>query len=76
MPLYISSSPSGAAALARGLGIHDPDPLLFNTGVTIPIGNTVVLGSTIEDAGVRAAAGERALILTVRPTIDATKRRD
>ena len=51
------------------------NPLLLNTGVTIPIGNTVVLGSTVEGEASRGLA-ERALILTVRPTIDATKRRD
>lgn len=56
-------------------GMVTPNPLLFNTGVTIPIGNTVVLGSTVEGVASRGL-GERALILTVRPTVDATKRRD
>ncbi len=72
-------------------GVTMPDPLLFSTGVTIPIGNTVVLGSTVEVSTTTAVSGikpgmgeihvtpttaERALILTVRPTIGETKRRD
>jgi hypothetical protein len=46
-------------------GNRTVDPILLSTGVTIPIGHTVVLGSSAEGA---TAAGEgRALILTVRP---------
>jgi len=41
------------------------DPVIFSTGVTIPMGNTVVLGTTGENDG----AGNKALILTVRPQI-------
>ena len=48
-------------------GARTVDPILLSTGVTIPLGHTVVLGSSAEAA---SPAGEnRALILTVRPQV-------
>jgi hypothetical protein len=42
---------------------------LFETGVTVPMGNTVVLGTAASHGT------EKALILTVRPQIASTKSR-
>jgi len=43
------------------------NPVLLSTGVTVPIGQTVVLGTSATDNG------QRALILTVRPQISARR---
>jgi hypothetical protein len=77
--------------VTQNTNVLPPDRLLY-TGVTIPVGNTVVLGSATEsdepasrspggdssrvNAAARSSTGQRGLILTVRPAIDATKRRD
>jgi hypothetical protein len=42
--------------------------LVLSTGVTVPIGQTVVLGTSAADGG------QKALILTVRPQLASTKR--
>jgi hypothetical protein len=59
------------------------DPTLLSTGVTIPIGNTVVLGTSVESGKARpiivvdgvkqADTGDKALILTVRPQFASKK---
>jgi hypothetical protein len=45
-----------------GLQGHNPT-LILSTGLTVPIGQTVVLGTSSVDGG------QRALILTVRPQL-------
>jgi hypothetical protein len=96
----VEGTGSGATAhLTVQLSLADPDAgprqTIFTTGVTIPIGNTVVLGSMVESTAssrealaarrgdttranwsARPKTAQRGLILTVRPMIDATKRRD
>jgi hypothetical protein len=46
------------------------NPRILSTGVTVPMGQTVVLGTTA--AG--DSDGSRALILTVRPQLASTKK--
>jgi hypothetical protein len=59
-------------------GLKSAEPSVLSTGVTIPIGNTVVLGTSVEPGkrsvvdGVVTSGDDRALILTVRPQIVAT----
>lgn len=56
------------AVMARpNLPGHNATQLL-STGVTVPIGQTVVLGTSATDGS------QRALILTVRPQLPAVKR--
>ena len=43
-------------------------PRIIGTGVTVPIGQTVVLGTASSDGG------QKALILTVRPQLVPTKK--
>jgi hypothetical protein len=50
-------------------GVPKTNGALFETGVTVPMGNTVVLGTAASHGS------EKALILTVRPQIAATKSR-
>ena len=50
-------------ASAQNNGIGRPMSELFSTGVRVPIGQTVVLGTSAADGG------QRAMILTVRPQL-------
>jgi hypothetical protein len=66
--LRVSLARAGAVEVN---GMKSVDPTVLSTGVTIPIGNTVVLGTGVENmvSSPGGKAGERALILTVRPEI-------
>jgi hypothetical protein len=55
---------------SRGTG---PNQVL-TTGVTVPFGQTVVLGTSATDLGSGADPGQRALILTVRPQLVPVKK--
>jgi hypothetical protein len=57
-----------SVSLARTAALNKPALGLLSTGVTVPIGQTVVLGTSATDGG------QRALILTVRPQLATVKK--
>jgi hypothetical protein len=74
--MHVSLTRTGAIEVN---GVKSVDPTVLSTGVTIPIGNTVVLGTGVESivSTPGGRTGDRALILTVRPELTfATPRKD
>ena len=62
--VHLTVALSRNAAPAKGQAAAS----VFTTGVTVPVGQTVVLGTSSTDSG------QRALILTVRPQLASTKK--
>lgn len=61
--LLVQLHRQAVAASAQNNGIGRPMSELFSTGVRVPIGQTVVLGTSAVEGG------QRAMILTVRPQL-------
>ena len=61
--LIVQLNSQAVAASAQNNGMGRPPRELFSTGVRVPIGQTVVLGTSA------AEGGQRAMILTVRPQL-------
>jgi hypothetical protein len=61
--LYVQLNKQGIPPSAQNGGIPRPASEMFSTGVRVPIGQTVVLGTSA------AEGGTRAMILTVRPQL-------
>ena len=61
--LYVQLHRQSIPASAQNNGVGRPMSELFSTGVRVPIGQTVVLGTSA------AEGGQRAMILTVRPQL-------
>ena len=61
--LYVQLIRPGISASAQNNGMGRPPSEIFSTGVRVPIGQTVVLGTSAVEGG------QRAMILTVRPQL-------
>ena len=61
--LYVRLDRQSIPASAQNNGVGRPASELFSTGVRVPIGQTVVLGTSAVEGG------QRAMILTVRPQL-------
>jgi hypothetical protein len=61
--LIVQLNRQGIPASAQNNGVGRPMSELFSTGVRVPIGQTVVLGTSAVEGG------QRAMILTVRPQL-------
>ena len=61
--LYVQLNRQSIPASSQNNGVGRPMSELFSTGVRVPIGQTVVLGTSAVEGG------QRAMILTVRPQL-------